>query len=366
MKEPKKERNLKYIGGKWYWDFTFGRKRFRGFGGFTKDQARNSLAKVRIEKLDVERGFKKPTGEDISFEKFADEFVELYAKPNKRSWRRDEFSLKSLKAFFPDDTLKTIGQEKIERFKAARQSEVSPATVNLELACLKTLFNKAVEWGRLEINPAARVKKFRVRNARERILDAGEARRLVECAGQQLKPVLVIALNSGMRRNEILSLKWRDVDFARAFILIADSKSGKPRKVPMNSAVHDALKGIPRRPESEFLFYNPETGTHLKNLSASFAIARKEAGVSGVRFHDLRHTAASKMVEAGVDLVTVSKILGHASIQMTMRYAHPTPENMRLAVEKLAGILDPSRQKVDTPSIPVPSVQPVSLSKFSN
>ena len=75
----------------------------------------------------------------------------------------------------------------------------------------------------------------------------------------------------------------------------------------------------------------------------------RRAEIKGGRLHDLRHTAASKMIVAGADLVTVSKILGHAAIQMTMRYAHPTPENMRLAVEKLAGILDSTRQKVDSP-----------------
>jgi integrase len=80
----------------------------------------------------------------------------------------------------------------------------------------------------------------------------------------------------------------------------------------------------------------------------------KDPGIEGLRFHDLRHTAASKMIEAGVDLVTVSKILGHASIQMTMRYAHPTPDNMKLAVNRLAEILDPSNQKVVTVPAPAP------------
>jgi len=364
MKEPKRERNLKHIGGKWYWDFTFKGKRFRGFGGFTKDQARNTLAKVRIEKLDTALGFRVPTAEDVPFKKFADEFIELYAKPNKRSWRRDEYSLNRLKKFFDDASLQEISQEKIERYKAERQAAVSVATVNRELACLKTMFNKAVEWGRLEANLAARVKKFRERNQRDRILDAAEAQRLVACAGAEFKPVLIIALNTGMRRNEILSLKWKDTE--RGYIQIGDSKSGKSRIVPMNDSVREALKSIPQRPESEFIFYNPESKTHFKNVSGSFEVARKAAGLQDVTFHSLRHTAASKMVEAGVDLVTISKILGHASIQMTMRYAHPTPEHMRLAVEKLGETLEPSRRKVDISLITIPAPHPVSLTKYNN
>lgn len=106
----------------------------------------------------------------------------------------------------------------------------------------------------------------------------------------------------------------------------------------------DAFLGLPHL--AEFVFYNPETMTNMKDIKTAFKAAcrrakkdpddEKDPGIVGLRLHDLRHTAASKMIEAGVDLVTVSKILGHASIQMTMRYAHPTPENMRRAIEHLA------------------------------
>ena len=364
MVKQRNDRNLKFKDGKWHVDFTAQGKRIRQFGGYTKEQARNTLAKLRIERLDERLGFRKSgQGERVLFEKFADDFLEEYCKQNKRSWQRDEFSLNSLKEFFKGETLQSLGPEKIERFKAKRKAEVSPATVNRELACLKTMFNKAVEWGRTEKNPAAKVKKFRENNARERILSPEEARRLIECAAPTIRPVLIIALNTGMRRTEILSLKWRDVDFAKSFILIEDSKSGRSRKVPMNEFVYRTLKELPRTSD-EHIFFNPETNDHIKDIKTSFRAACQRAEIRGVRLHDLRHTAASKMIEAGADLVTVSKILGHASIQMTMRYAHPTPENMRLAVEKLAGILDPTRKKVDTASgtvVLAPTASPYKL-----
>ena len=101
MVKLKKDRNLKFGDGKWYVDFTFNKKRIRAFGGYTKDQARNTLTKMRMEKLNEKMGFKKPKRKpDILFEKFADEFIEIYAKQNKRSWKRDEVSLKNLKPFF--------------------------------------------------------------------------------------------------------------------------------------------------------------------------------------------------------------------------------------------------------------------------
>jgi len=159
-----------------------------------------------------------------------------------------------------------------------------------------------------------------------------------------------------MRRNEILSLKWADVDFA---------KSGKSRKVPMNASVYGTLKTLPRM-SAEFIFFNAETKAHVKDIKTAFKAACRRAEIKGVRLHDLRHTAASKMIEAGADLVTVSKILGHSSIQMTMRYAHPTPENMRLAVSKLGDILGSTRQEVDIPSEVVTGIRSATYLEIAN
>jgi len=348
MARAKKERNLKLIDGKWYIDFTFSKKRIRRFGGYTKEQARNRLAKMRLEKLDEQLGFKKPEREDISFEKFADEFIELYSKQNKKSWRRDETSLKNLKPFFKGKMLRDVGPELVERYKAKRKTEVSPATVNREIAFLKTMFNKAVEWGRLELSPLKNVKKFKEDNGRERILTNEETKRLVEAATSHLRPILIIALNTGMRRGEILGLKWNNIELSKRCIHIEDSKAGKPRSIPMNGLVIEAMSIIPQN--SEYVFYNPKTKGPIQDVKTSFKTTCREAKIKGLRFHDLRHTAATRMIEAGVDLVTVSKILGHSSIQMTMRYAHPTPENMRRAVEKLAEIYEQTRQKVDSPT----------------
>jgi len=226
MGKPKKERNLKFIKGKWYVDFTFNKKRIRQFGGYTKEQARNTLAKMRIEKLDERLGFKKPTQPHIDFDQFAREFIEIYSKQNKKSWTRDEVSLKSLKPFFKGKTIQDIGPELIERYKAKRKTEVSPATVNRDLAFLKTMFNKAVEWGRLESSPVKNVKKFKEPNSKERILGPDEMKRLIDAANNHLEPILIIALNTGMRKGEILSLKWDNVRFPKRCIHIEDSKSG--------------------------------------------------------------------------------------------------------------------------------------------
>ena len=373
--KPKKDRNIFQKNGEWFLDFTFKGRRIRQYGGATKEQARNALAKLRVERLEEKLGLRPAEAAAlIPFEAFADEFLEVYSKQNKRSWKRDEILLNNLKRHFKGSSLQTIGPEQVERFKAQRKTEmvehfkatkktpVKPATINRELTCLKTLFNKAVEWGRIETNPIYLVKKFKEPPAKERILTSAEARKLIENASKAIRPVIIIALHTGMRRGEILGLKWGNVDLARGFIFIEDSKSGRSRKVPMTPAVLEALRVLPRN--SEYVFYNPETKNHIQDVKTAFRKAcrlskkdpedEKDPGIEGLRFHDLRHTAASKMIEAGVDLVTVSKILGHASIQMTMRYAHPTPDNMKLAVNRLAEILNPNNQKVVTVPAPVP------------
>jgi len=355
--KPKRERNLKQIGAKWYVDFTFRGKRHRELGGFTKDQARNALIKRRAELLDVARGFKKPEAENISFEAFADKFLESHSKIEERSWRSDELSLENLKRFFERKMLRSITPEDVEHYRAARKVEaaknsklgkpISPATANRELACLKTLLNKAVEWGRIETSPAAKVKQLKEPPARDTILTPVQARQLLELAAPSYRPVFVVALGTGMRRGEILALKWMDLDLVRGIITVTNSKSGKSRKIPMSGTVAAALGGVPHR--GDYVFWNPETKTRIKDVKKPWAAACTAAKISGVRFHDCRHTALTWMLQSGADIVSVSKIAGHASIVMTQRYCHASPEMQRLAVNSVGEILEPIRQKVDSP-----------------
>lgn len=335
--------------GRWLIDFTCKGRRITRVVGFSKREAE---ARAEAIRCDIRRdpynfGRKKP---EVFFEDQAKEFMELYSKQNKRSWARDEISLAHLKEFFKGKCLSEITPDLIEKYRLRRKADgVSLSTINRELACLKTLFGKAIEWEKCETNPARKVKKFRENGVKERILTIDEMRRLIDAASSGIRPILVTALNTGMRKNEILSLRWENIDLLKGYILIEDSKSGRSRKVPMNGQVLEALGGLKQR--EEFIFSNAGTGSYIKDVKTAFKGACQRAKIKGLRFHDLRHTAASKMIEGGIDLVTVSKILGHASIQMTMRYAHPTPENMRRAVEKLGEIFQNSREKVETVEI---------------
>lgn len=344
---------FKRADDKWVFDFTLRGKRYKRVIGSSKREAEEAMAALKVDVIRERYGFgrKKP---EVLFETHADEFLKLYSKQNKRSWMRDEISLAHLKEFFHGKRLSEITPDLIEKYKLKRRADgLKPGTVNRERSCLVTCLQKAIEWQRLEKNPATMVKKFREVNAKERILTIEEMKRLLDAASPELRPVLIIALNTGMRRGEILGLRWKDIDFVKGFILIGNSKSGKPRTIPMNAVVFETLHEMNR--EREFVFENPGTRTAVKDVKTAFKGAcwrakknpkdENDKGIEGLRFHDLRHTAASRMIELGADIVSVKEILGHATIQMTMRYCHPTDESKRRAVGKLGEVFKETRKE---------------------
>lgn len=187
----------------------------------------------------------------------------------------------------------------------------------------------------VESPPCRRVRNFRLNNQRVRVLSTEEETRLLEAVGEHdlVKNIVAVALHTGMRRGEIFDLKWFDVDFNRNLIQIRDSKSHKKRSIPMNETMQNLLGNLKRT--SEYVFPSPKTGARLNNIKRSFRHAVRDAGLEDFDFHDLRHTAAARMADAGADAFTLMKILGHSDIRMTARYTHATDAALRRAVENL-------------------------------
>jgi integrase len=340
----KKTRNLAFDGNRWSYDFTHRGRRIRHGGFMNKVQAETAMLREKTRLIDEDLGLVKPKAEAVSFDAFADDFMRLYSKPGKRSWRRDETALAHAREFFNGKMLPDITTRDVEAYKAERAVRVEPGTVNRELMALKTLFTKAIEWGKLEASPAAKVKRFKEPPPRDRILTTDEAQRLLEAADAELRPILEVALGTGMRRGEILALRWADVDLVRGIISVRMSKSGKPRLVPVSGQLAGVLGAL--KPRGDRVF-----GQSAQAVRWAFKAACAKAKIAGFRFHDCRHTFASRALERGADLVSVSRILGHASVVMTARYLHGTTESQRLAVEKVAEFLAPTRQKVDTQAV---------------
>jgi len=336
----------KYQRGQiWYVDYYYDGRRIRRKVGSEKD-AENALAAIKADILRGEYRFKKDR--KIRFEDFAKEYLD-YAKINKRSWGRDESSLKRLLPFFGNMLLSKIAVRHIEEYKRMRLEKVKTGTINRELASLKHMFTIAEKLGKFDgKNPVKQVKFFQERQYVMKILDREEINRLIDAAAGHLKPILIIAVSTGMRKGEIFNLRWSDIDFVDHYIHIKKTKSNVMRKVPMNGVVATTLKNIERKSEFIFPSFWSKKHKHIMEVFRLFKAACKKAGIRDLRFHDLRHTAATLLVTGGIPLVTVSQILGHATIHMTMKYAHPTPEDKRKAVNVLASIFEPEREKEGT------------------
>jgi len=275
----------------------------------------------------------------ITFGKMCDEYMETFSKVNHRSWRDQGYILNHAKGFFSADTwLVDISKRRVERFKAQRASEVKPATVNRNIAVLKHLFSMAVDWGYLYENPTQNIKLLHINNRRLRYLEKEEIARLVAAASQSsnshLKPIIILAVNTGMRRGEIFDLQWIHVDLKNRFIEIIRTKNGDKRAIPINDTLLKTLYRLPRRIDSPYVFPG-KSGGRLTDIKTSFLTARKKAGLDDVTLHTCRHTFASHLVMAGWDLTTVKELMGHKSIEMTERYSHLSPNHKATAVKSL-------------------------------
>ena len=214
----------------------------------------------------------------------------------------------------------------------------SIATVNRELAFLKHLFNVAITDGKAEANPVRSVKLLEENNTRVRFLDDSEEGRLRQAIGEDEWPKVAVAINTGLRQAEQFRLRWENVDFANGVLTVPRSKHGRKRHVPMNDTVREILRNLPSRLKSEWVFpsVTDESPLDARNyVNRVFLPALKSAKIYGLRWHDLRHTFASRLVMAGVDLRTVQELMGHETLEMTMRYAHLSPGHRLEAVQRL-------------------------------
>jgi integrase len=333
-------------GSRWWYDFRIRGVRYRSSipEARTKAQAEQAEAKIRTEIFEGRYGGRRAG--TMSLAKFINEVYLPWARVNKRSAASDHLRARTLLDFFGGRTLAEVSPLLIERYKRERSemltkagTKISAGTVNNELALLSRICTMAVEHGFINANPCARVKRLRTPDMRVRYLSREEEIRLVAALPVigPARGLVELALHTGMRKSEILSLTWARVDFERGVLLVTNTKTGRDRQVPINSDLRAVLLAAQVRRNGPYVFAGP-TGRPYSAawLHATFKAACSAAGITGLRFHDLRHTAATRMAEAGVSAFNIKAVLGHANIQMTERYAHATTDGMRAAVEALA------------------------------
>jgi len=325
---------------RWYYDFMLRRVRYRSVvpEARTKAQAERVETQARQEVFEGKYGgHKAPT-----LASFIEEVYLPWAKANKRSYLNDETHCRAIVGAMGRLPLDQVTPWHVEKFRRERLQTLtrrggqrSPTTVNLEVATLCRIFSLAKEYG----NPCRSLKRLRQPSHRERYLTIEEEQQLMGVLTGHLaylRPIILIAINTGMRRGEIYGLEWERVDFSRDLIRVTRTKTDRDRVIPINPVVREVLDPLWNRRGGPWVFADPRDD--LKPRSPDwrhFREAWARAGLTDFHFHDLRHTAGTRMGDAGVNLKTIAEVLGHSRVEQSARYTHATDEAKRRAVEAL-------------------------------
>ena len=263
-----------------------------------------------------------------ALQRYVDEYIPKLAQVYKETMRARALQRRSLSSRF----LASIRAKDIAEFIKEREAEgVSGNTIRLDINMLSRLFNVAASsWGMESlINPVARAQKPKVNRGRERRLERGEEEKLLKVCSPPFNKVVLFALETAMRREEIANLDWSKVDFKRRAVLLPKTKNGESRTVPLSPAAISILKDISRQKEGSVF------GLRGYTITKRMVQACKDAGITGLTFHDLRHEATSRFFEdTDLDIMEIKTITGHKSLQMLARYSHL--RTYRLA-DRLAG-----------------------------
>ncbi len=248
--------------------------------------------------------------------------------PHKRSARTETLRIEAiLRRDICHRTLTQLSSNDLAVYRDERLKQVAPATVRRELNTISHAIDIARrEWGLyLTQNPAKLVRRPVPPKGRNRRLEAGEEHRLLDaadsCYRDYMRPIIILAIETGMRRGEMLSLKWCDIDLARRVIHLAMTKNGEARDVPLSKRATQTLQSMSR--SSDNLFDCSETA-----VWQSWCRIRKRADLHNLHFHDLRHEAISRLFEKGLGIIEVSTISGHKELKMLQRYTHLRAEDL--------------------------------------
>lgn len=313
-----------------------------GHGDISFDQARKMARKLRSEVVlgGDPAGAKEerkaiPTYADLSKQHLG------HAKTYQRSYATTEMYMRRhIVPRWGKLRLDEIRQQDVARWLAEKaDSGLALATVEKIRVIFSRSFELAQRWGipGSQPNPLKGMPRRKFSNARQRYLTPAEAEKLLKATRQSLNPqlynIVALLLLTGARKTELLTARWEHVDLERKALHIPTSKTGKPRYVPLSQPAIEIIEQLKRWPDCPWLLPNPETRQPYTDIKRAWDTARDAAGLKGVRIHDLRHSAASFMINAGIDLYAVGRILGHADHQSTMRYSHLANDTLLAAVE---------------------------------
>ena len=312
------------------------------WGDITFDKARKEVIRLRsIVALGGDPlSEKREKRSIINYAELAEKHLD-YAKSYQKSPANTERIIRlHLKPQWGKRRLDEIKQPAVARWLGdLRSQELAPATIEKIRVVFNRSFELALRWDLPGVskNPVKGIPRKPINNARDRYLSPAEARRLVVAveasSNPQLRFIVGLLLLTGARVSELLHAEWRYIDLERRVWLIPTSKTGKARHVPLSGQAIELLAAVPRYDGCPYVLPNPETKLPYVSIKRVWQTARKAAVLPDLRIHDLRHSAASFMINAGIDLFAVGRVLGHADHKSTMRYSHLANDTLLAAVE---------------------------------
>jgi len=315
------------------------KKRVRRGGFETRNDAKHYERKTIIESEKIKKNSVQKS--NITFCELATKYFEGYCK-NKKSWKSDRSRLAKLVEYFGDYCLTDLSKLHVSDYiqkrsleKSVRNKPFSGTSINRELELLRSVLNLAIEWEMIESHSIIKLGKFLFKeNQVTNVLTEDQLQKLVELAPPYLKLIILIAINTGMRRGEVLNLEWERVNFGSGIIHLDKTKTSKERDIPMNETLKPILFELSQKMKGHrYVIENPETEKCYVEIKKSWKTLLKMVGINNFRFHDLRHNFATyTLLHNGGSLVTLSDILGHSTITMTTRYAHALDEGRKKLV----------------------------------
>ncbi|MSR83254.1 MAG: hypothetical protein EXS58_10080 [Candidatus Latescibacteria bacterium] len=344
----------------WWIDYYYQEHRYRQKIGPRRRDAEEALSKIKVkiaagefstpEERKREEGLKQ---QPILFETFALEEFLPWSEVNhstKHHILQKSIIRVQLRPYFTGQHLHQITPKRLEDYigqrirghylKGKQKRPVKEATVNRDIACLKILLRKAVEWGKIDSNPAKGIKTFKEIPNPPRLLEQDEVAHLLAEIPEHLKALVACGVFAGLRREELFHMRWEDVNWRDGELNVVSreahhTKNYQSRRIPMNEALVEALRRHPRRLDSSHIFCNRE-GQPYENIRKALCGAGKRAGIEGgVGLHQLRHAFCSHALMQGIDARTVQKWMGHRDLKTTLRYAHVSLDHEKAAIQRL-------------------------------
>jgi len=340
VKTKKRDRDGVFIRRGSYW-ISFvdsqGRRKQRKLKGVTSLTTAKSLRAKELENAEKARllGYIPPTKD--SFAQLAPRYLKYQqARLTPAAYERTRGIVEAhLKPYFGQRQLSLIRKHEVQSYLTSRLADVSVESARREFFVLSHMFSLAVDWELIPANVAKAIELPKAPAGRIRYLQPTELHAVLAACPEWLRPIVGLLAFTGMRRSEVLGLRWLDIDRKGERMLLPQTKNGDARTVWLNTLACDVIDSLKLGAPTDPLFSSDITP---ENVSLAFLRACRRTKIADFRLHDLRHTAASWLRMSGADLQDVADLLGHRDLRMTRRYAHLSPAHLSTAVKRLDGV----------------------------